>query len=461
MSYKDKIYNNLPYYLQSKIFSYYCSTLFNKRYGDKFDRYLDKLITMESWSRSDLIAYQNNELNKLINHCFSTVEYYNELMKSRKLSPKDFNSIDDLRKLPILTKDIVRKNTNKLISTKYKNKLMHGHTSGTTGSPLDVFWDKNMWFWNHAFDWRQKTWAGMKLGDPICVLLGRTIVSPSRKNPPFWQYNSYENQLWISSFHLSKQNVPFILKKIQEFNPKFIEGYPSTLSVLADLSNQMGANLALDASFTSSEPLLEPQKESMRNAYQCDNFDFFGLAERVIWATECEMHTGKHLNMEYGITEVVDEENEVLGYGKAGYLVGTSLLNYGMPMLRYRTSDISSISEDLCKCGRESVILDAVTTKAEDLIHTPNGKIISSSALTHPFKPLKYVEMSQIIQEQLDLIRIKIVKRPGYSESDTKVLLQEFSNRVGEDIKIKVEFVNNISREKSGKFKWVKSKLKK
>jgi len=255
--------------------------------------------------------------------------------------------------------------------------------------------------------------------------------------------------------------MPSILEKIYGFNPKFIEGYPSTLSVLADLSDQAGANFKLQASFTSSEPLLEPQKSIMKKVYQCDNFDFFGLAERVIWATECEVHEGKHLNMEYGITEVVNEKDKVLDYGQTGYLVGTSLLNYGMPLLRYKTSDMSNISEHLCACGRESFILDSVATKAEDLVHTPSGKVISSSILTHPFKPLKYIEMSQIIQEKIDFIRIKIVKRPGYSESDTNLLLKEFSNRVGEDIKIQVEFVENISREKSGKFKWVKSNIKK
>jgi phenylacetate-CoA ligase len=460
MSFQEYIYNKSPYILQKKMFDYHCKNLYHKRYGTRFNKALDDLVKMEKLSYSDLVEYQDIKVKELIHHSYNTVEYYNEIMKQRKLVPSDITSACDLQKLPLLTRDIVKNNLDKLISSKHNKKnLMHGHTSGTTGSPLNFYWDNDMWFYNNVFDWRQKLWGGMTPGDPVCVLLGRTIVPPNKKSPPFWQYNAHEKQLWVSSFHLSDEFAPVIFDQIEKFKPKFIEGYPSTLSVFAELAKKHNVKFNLQASFTSSEPLLDTQKEVMTDIFSCNNFDYYGLAERVIWGTECDAHIGKHLSMEYGVTEVVNSHGENIGCNNIGFLVGTSLLNYGMPFIRYKTSDLSSISDTKCACGRASPLMDAVLTKEEDLIHTPDGKTISSSILTHPFKPLKNIEKSQIIQEKIDLLTIKLVKRPGYSDLDTKKLLKAFSDRVGPEVLLNVEFVEDIPREKSGKYKWIISKI--
>ena len=456
------IYDKSPYFIQSKLFKLHCSVLYKKRYGHKFDRAISHLDETQWYSHEEILEYQNEKLKILIKHAFDTVPYYNELMKKNKLTPKDITKIEHLPKLPILTREAVFKNKNKLLSNKYrKDQLLHGHTSGTTGSPLDFFWDKNLWFLNNVFDWRQKIWAGVNIGDPFGILLGRPIVSINRKIPPFWQYNPYENQLWISSFHLSNRNFPYILEKMINFKPLAMEGYPSTLYVFTSFLKKFQQFLPLKACFTSSETLYDHQKSVIEEIFHCKNFDFYGMAERVIWATECENQKGKHLNFEYGITEILDENDDIVDTGKPGFLVGTSLLNFGMPFIRYKTTDISSLLLDPCNCGRQMQLISNVTTKAEDLIFTPDGNYISSSILTHPFKPLHNIFMSQIIQKEIDFILIKIIKRDGYSKKDTDMLLSEFSKRVGSKINIKVEFVDNIQREKSGKLKWIKSEIKK
>lgn len=458
----QKLYDKVPYCMQSVLFKLYCLKLYMKRQGKRFYEALDHLEETQWYSKCQLIEYQNEKLRQLIKHAYETVPYYHEMMKRMRLRPSDIKTIQDLPKLPILTKEIVSRNKEKLISIKYKtNNLIKGHTSGTTGTPLEFFWCPDMWFWNNVFDWRQKIWAGLSPGDPYCVFLGRTIVSTDRKEPPFWQYNPYENQLWCSSFHLSKRYIYAYINKIRAFRPVAMEGYPSTLSIMATLLDEVGETLPLRATLTSSETLYDNQKNIMRRIFKCPNFDFYGLAERVIFATECEAHCGKHLNMEYGITEVVDDQDQPLAHGEKGYLVGTSLWNYGMPFIRYKTSDISSIRTDVCYCGREMPLLDNVTTKAEDIIVTPDGRFISASVLTHPFKPLHHIRKSQIIQKERDLIQIKIVKRKGYTKKDSDLLLEEFCKRVGPGVQVELEFVEDIPIEKSGKFRWVISNAKK
>jgi len=249
------------------------------------------------------------------------------------------------------------------------------------------------------------------------------------------------------------------IEKLESYKAKALEAYPSTAYIFAKYLEGQKKTIPLGAVLTSSEPLLEIQRETIERSFECPVFDFYGMAERVIFAGECDKHEGLHLSMDYGVTEMLDDRNEPVGEGKLGWLVGTSLHNYGMPFIRYRTSDVSAIREEKCKCGREFPLMSAVTTKAEDIVVTKDGRFISPSVLTHPFKPLHNIEMSQIIQEDLDLIRIRIVKGKDYTERDTETLLRGFKERVGSEMKVEIEFTDYIERMSSGKFKWVLSKV--
>jgi len=216
----------------------------------------------------------------------------------------------------------------------------------------------------------------------------------------------------------------------------------------------------MNATFTSSEPLYESQKELIQKVFKCRNFDYYGLAEKVVWATECECHVGKHLNMEYGITEIVDKDGVRLTGRKKGYVVGTSLINYGMPLIRYKTTDVSNITLDKCACGRESPRLSDVLTKEEDRIYTRDGRMISASVLTHPFKPLKGVEKSQIIQKKLGHIIVKLVlSGGGITNSQERVLISELKKRIGDDVHVDVVVVDDIPRSANGKYRWVISEV--
>lgn len=454
----QQIYNYLPYSVQKILFNHHCKDLFKHRYSDKFKLATNSLEKFEKYSITEMKTYQDEKLRLLIEHSYLTVPYYNRIMKNIGLLPTDIRGSDDLYKLPVLTRKDVAENGHEMISTKFTRKqLIHGHTSGTTGSPLSFYWDHDMWFMNNVFDWRQKRWAGMELGDASGVFLGRTIVSVNKSEPPFWQYNKFENQMWFSAFHLGEKYIKSIYDELTRLQPLFLEGYPSTLYILAKLFELYGITLKLKAVLTSSEPLFESKRKVIENIFKCKVFDYYGLAERVIWGTECSHHSCKHLNMDYGITEIVDESNKPLTSGNHGYLVGTSLLNYGMPFIRYKTGDVSCIEKTVCACGCQMPLMSNVCTKQEDFIVTPAGKYISASVLTHPFKPLENVVMSQIVQYKTDEIVVNIVKNEKYCNDDSELLLSALSERLGGEINIELNFVENIEREKSGKFKWVKS----
>jgi phenylacetate-CoA ligase len=456
----EKIYGYSPDLVQNIGISLYGLKVYRREYGKKLRVKLGEFEKMQWYSLDELKEYQNEKLKILIKHCYENVPYYKTLMHERKLKPADMSSVDDLHKLPILTREDIRNNSSMLIARNYTpSKLILGRTSGTTGSPLQFFYDNEVCLMKNVVDWRQKRWAGVNPGDRVALFLGRVIVPITQKKPPFWRSNWILNHLFFSSFHMSGENIDKYVDRLEKFKPKAIEAYPSTAYIIARFLLSRNKTLPLKAVFTSSETLFPQQREAIEKAFECKVFDFYGMAERVVFATECEAHEGHHLNMDFGVTEILAKNDQPISAGEMGRIVATSLHNYGMPLVRYQSNDISSIRPKKCSCGRGFPLMEDVTTKDEDIITTKDGRLISSSILTHPFKPMHNVAESQIIQEDREHIKIKIVKRPKYQEKDTQYLLDEFKKRVGEDMKIEIEFVESIPRTKAGKFRWVISKV--
>lgn len=456
------IYNNSPYFVQRLLLNLYAVKIHKQRYGRQFKSIFSELEKTQYYSKSQLIEYQTSRFLNIVAHAYQTVPYYKQLFDTHGIRPSNIQSLDDAKRIPLLTKDDIKNNFNNLISSKFhKKELVMGGTSGTTGTPLKVLWDQNTCIYTNAVDWRQKAWGGVFYGDKIAQLLGRPIVSTKRNKKPFWQMDHLHNQLWMSSFHLSDENLVHYIDKLASSKTVAIEGYPSTLYILAEYMNRNNIVLPMKAAFSSSETLLSFQKEAIQKAFSCDLSDFYGLAERTVFATECKFHAGKHLNFEYGYTEIVNDDGNQVNEGEKGYLVATSLQNYGMPIIRYKTTDITQFKDGICECGRHMLRIEDITTKAEDIVVTPEGKMISASVLTHPFKMVNGITMSQIIQEQPNHITLKLVTDERYNKDEENSLLKNFRYRVGDKIDIKIEIVTDIPRTKSGKYRWVISKVPK
>jgi len=456
----EEIYSHSPAFLQNIMVSGYGVKIYLREYGREFRRQLDQFNKYQWYNHDELRAYQDEKFCLLIKHCFDNVPFYRNFMKRTGIDPSDIRGIEDIGRFPVLTKDDIRENLHDMVATNIKSSdLIHGHTSGTTGAPLQFYYDKNICLIKNVCDWRQKQWAGINPGDPIAFFLGRMVVPLHRKNPPFWRTNYLLNHTFYSSFHLSTEHIASYIKHLRKSSPAAIEGYPSTLFLMARFLLSRNEIIPMKAAFTSSETLFPIQREAIEKAFNCRLFDFYGLAERTVFATECEYHEGHHLNSDFGITEILSNDNQPVRSGNLGFIVSTGLHNMGMPLIRYRVNDVTSIKSGKCSCGRHFPLMDDVTTKMEDIITTPDGRLISSSTLTHPFKPLKGVIESQIIQEDLNHITIKIVKDSAYTDEDSAHLIDELRKRLGNEMNIDLQFVDSIPRTAAGKFRWVISKI--
>lgn len=459
MSIAERLYAKSPAWLETAMLNAHAGRLQLHRYGRKLRTALAELVALERADPDAIRAYQSTRLRAVVRSAARS-SYYNAVFARAGVRPEDVTSVDDLRRLPLLLKNTVRASGAELVTEpRPRRGWVHGHTSGTTGSPLSLWYDRRTCVYTTAVDWQQKLWAGMRPGDWIGMVLGRVIVPVDRSAAPFWRANHVQRQVWFSSFHLTDENIPQYLAEIRRRRLRFLEGYPSTLFILARYLTRAGETLPLQASFTSSETLHPHQRELIETAFAAPLFDFYGMAERVVFGSECELHNGKHLNEGYGITEIVDASGSPVADGEIGYVVGTSLHNEAMPMLRYRTSDMSAIEVETCSCGRTARRLRNVTTKAEDIIVLPDGRMLSPSILTHPFKPFDEIVASQIVQEALDEVHVRIVARESFTPEMENRLGSALRERLGPTVRLTLERVDEIPREPSGKFRWVVSKV--
>ncbi len=461
---KIGIKNSLIYNLQNLKIS--TKGLFVKRikYNKEFHKTLNLLEESQWFSEDQFRVTQNQKLKKLISYAYDNVPYYNELFKKHDILPSDITDLDDLKKIPILTKDILRNHPEKFVSKSVnKNFLISGWTTGTTGTPLNAYRSRSSVIFENATLWRQKRWAGVDISSPKVAIWGtiwdKVIVPNDNQNPPFWRMNFPENQLLLSYYHISDKTLPIFLEKLNQFKPEYIEGFPSIILTIARYLKKHKLTLPIKAVFTSSEPLYDTHREDIEESFETKIYDHYGQAERVSIATECPEHNGLHINPEYGILELLNNNNDVKP-GESGEIISTGLNNYVMPLIRYKTGDMASISKKQCKCGRNMPLLHSVEGRKTDRIITPQGKIIPGGGIMGAFHGISNIQETQVIQEDLNHVTIKIVKENIANNIDTAQLNKNLEKCLGSDINFKFDNVPTLFSADQIKKRWVISKVK-
>jgi phenylacetate-CoA ligase len=426
------------------------------RFGGSYERYLNELLRSQYYSKAELTELQNERLRALIRQCYDNVPYYARLMRELKLIPNDFQTAEDLTKLPVLEKETVRGNPELFQATNFRERASEiVSTSGTTGTSLRIRVDVEGRRKNYAFFGRLKRWAGV---DPLArsaTFAGRAIVPVRQQKPPFWRYNLPMKNLLFSSFHLSERNMPAYLKRMRDWNPQLIDSYPSSLAILARFGLEHGLEAPHPrAVITSSETLPEDQRDVIIRAFQTRIFDQYGSAEQVCFISQCER--GRyHVHPEYGIAEFLPTpagEPEA-----AARIVATGLTNWAMPLLRYDMADLAVPAAGECDCGRKFQIVKQIVGRLDDLVQTPDGRWVGR--LDPVFKGLQTVRRAQIIQEALNRIRVLIVPAKGFSSAQQDSIQHELERRLGPDIEYVFELVNEIPVGPGGKFRAVISQI--
>lgn len=332
-----------------------------------------------------------------------------------------------------------------------------GRTSGTSGTPLQVFRSLDSVLWENAIVERHFRWSGFRPGMRRAYLRGDLVVPIGRKAPPYWFLNRYNNQLIVSARHLREECVEDIVTKLEEFQPFIMEAYPSTAYELARLLEQRNRTLRIPYIYTGSEPLYPHQRELILARLAKCVMDHYGMAERIAYATECE-HGGLHVNTDYSYVEIVDDEGRPTE--GEGYVVGTTFNNTLMPLIRYRMSDRTRWRREICSCGRTYPLIEPVTGKYEDTLFGSRGQRISPSVVTFAFKSLRGIKCSQVAQTGEGVWEIRVVPEKSFNDAERARLIENVRHLVDPGIQVVVREVSEIARTSAHKYRWIVNESK-
>jgi phenylacetate-CoA ligase len=461
----QKYYEWLPWIFKNVVISLRGYFLHKTRYLAPFYEELKILEKTENYSLEELKQFQLMRLKELVCYARRFSPFYNTFCKKKGITEKDINYLEDLQKFPIIERDFLRRNCQQFVSKEFNSKnLIKVYTSGTSGSPMLFFHTLEGMAKNWAHQVRTWQWGGINPNSWRITLFGRKIIPLTQQKPPFWVYNFPEKQIFMSSFHLSPKNLFYYQKFLKKQEGKWIEGFPTVLSVIADFILSQKEKIPMKSVFTTGEPLLDWDREKIERAFNCKVFDQYGQCEQVGWIAECEKGK-KHLDMEYGILEVADLDGKPLPSGKEGYFIWTGFINKAMPLLRYKINDkgILFSGSEKCECGRNYPLVEATITRAGDYLVTPEGNKFSPRILNQYLKKSTSLREVQFYQSEIDLLKILIVKGKGNEEiklKESEFLQKEIQKLLGPRIRVKKEFVNEIPREKGGKFKLIHSEVK-
>lgn len=421
------------------------------------------LMETQTWPESKILDYQFAKFKKLIEHATRNVPYYDNLFSAIKLKPSDIKHFDDLHKIPVLTKDIARRESHQLIARNLPKKHIHkGVTGGTTGPPLKLLRDANDLTFTWAAFFRWYNWMGIGIGDRVSKIWGTpTVLSmPLKKRIRNELKNWYYNRNVVNSFGLSDQTIPDAIRNLNGFKPKLIRGYLSAFIQIAAYMQEhnLKLNFIPQAVSTTTETLMEPFRQLVEQQFQAKLYDQYGCGECNSIAFEAGDGLGLYVTAEHVKLEILNNEgmNENLQEGR---IVITNLDNYAMPFIRYENGDSGQFA-NVSKAKMFNLpLLKCVSGRTADTITLANGNKVHGVFFTDMLNELykKYpmnLNRFQVYQQAPGNVEFRMESKtplPGEFHMLLEKALYRFFNNVT------ITTMETLPMDNSGKFRYVLS----
>lgn len=419
-----------------------------------------KQMEKTQWaSLEELEQLRLRRLQQLLRNARAHVPYYDKLFRDVRFSPEKVSKLTDLQRLPFLTKDVIRGHTDELKADNACG-LQRFNTGGSSGEPLIFYIDKERVSHDVAAKWRATRWWGVDIGDPEIVMWGSPIELGTQDRVRQVRDRMLRTIL-LPAFEMSESRLDQFLSDIRRIRPGMLFGYPSAFSLIATHAESRGIrmdDLGIKVAFVTSERLYDHQREKIESVFGCPVANGYGGRDAGFIAHQCPQG-GMHITAEDIIVEIVDRNGGVLPVGEPGEIVVTHLATSGFPFIRYRTGDVGVLSDEACACGRGLPLLKEIQGRTTDFIIAADGTVLHGLALIYVLRDLEGVQEFKITQESLELTRVEVVRGDGYQVDSESVIRTEFKKRLGSGVEVTIEYRDRIASEKSGKFRYVISKV--
>ena len=436
------LYTNSPLWIKNL----YASIPYDIRNGRDYR-------TWKSFLKENLNTqeYQLLKIKETILYAYENTTYYKKTFDNIQCTPHDINKLQDISKLPLIDKDIVRNNYDDIRVKHYpKKNSFFVTTGGSTGQPMKFLQSKNVWGKEVAFVNNYFESLGYTHKDLKASFRGGDF-DKIKKNQ-FWKRNPINNELHFSPFHINSTNIHYYVKELNRTKVKFFHTYPSgIISLIDNMKNEgLKLNYQVQGIFLISENFTKDDINYIKNYFNCKVSAFFGHSERLIFAPLDDIsHDNYQVNKYYGLTELIDKSKEtIITENTNGELIGTSFDNYAMPLIRYKTGDYTSYK------NYNKQLLNLIEGRWDnEYISGKNGLQLTLTALNMHSDIFKNCINFQFLQKREAEAELLIVPKKEFNEQDKDNILNALNKKAGHAIKFTIKTVPSLVLTKRGKTK--------
>jgi phenylacetate-CoA ligase len=425
-------------------------------------RYYQQLRRTQWLKPAEVRELQELRLRRLITHAYRHVPYYRDLFDRLGLRPEDIRSLDDLQKLPVLSKEDLRRNLHFDLLSEQRDtwRMLPITTSGSTGEPLVLYADKTQLEMRWATTLRNLEWTGYRFGDRQVRLWHQTIgmgaIQVVKERLDAW----LSRRTFFPTFEMNEASIDRYIDFLRQTRPALIDGYAEAFHLIGNYLRAHPVDGIRPKGIVSSAQTLSGESRAViESAFQSRVFDKYGAREFSGIAFECDAHRGHHVNAESYIVEIV-RDGRPAQPGETGEVLVTDLTNLCVPLIRYALGDIATATDPVCTCGRGLPLIGEIQGRTQSIIIGTNGCFLPGTYFAHFLKDYGHiVKQFQVVQERLGAIEFKVVRGPRFSEASLQPILERFRHHLGADMGINVEYVDHIALVRTGKHRASVSKL--
>jgi phenylacetate-CoA ligase len=408
---------------------------------------------------------QRRKLFKLITYTSQNIPYYQQVIKEHNITFSEDTIFEDVKKFPLLTKEIIRNHFDKLY--RFRDKTYYRNTSGgSTGEPVVFYQDKEYLDWANATKRLFNEWAGRKIGDSMVKLWGSlSDILGSGQGFKAYLRQQVSGITILNTYRMTEEDMYRHVKKINKIKPRLILAYTNSIEELARFIQEHHLFIYSPPAIMTAAGVLYPEaKAKIEEVFHTTVFNRYGSREVSNMACNCEKDEGLHLIPAIHYLEIVGDEGKQVKHGIPGNIIVTLLTNYTMPLIRYKIDDRGILSEKACSCGRGFPLLKKVEGRIRCIFRNKQGDLIDGGVFIRLFYFRENIKQFQVIQESLEQITINIVlknkKQSKIVKKDFLEISESIKKIMKSDITIKYNLVKVINPTSSGKYGYVFSKVK-
>jgi phenylacetate-CoA ligase len=422
-------------------------------------RHLKLLEASQYLPLDEIRVNQLARLKALLVHSYKNSPYYRKKWQEIGFHPEDLKCLADIEKLPLLTKDDIRIEKDRIVARNIPAaNLIQRETSGSTGVPLRFFVDEASQQFKRACTLRSNQWSGWRFGEKAAAIWGNPDPGKSFRA---WLRNILLDRYdYLDTLKMDKADMLIFYNRQIRRAPTLLFGHAHSLYLFAlFLESECLAVFPVKGIISTAMVLHDFERRKIESVFGRKVSNRYGCEEVSLIASECEAHEGLHINLDNLIVELIRDGKEVPS-NVPGDIVVTDLSNYGMPFIRYRVGDVGLMSGQNCSCGRSLPLLKRVEGRIADYVITPEGSFISGISLTENFTTLlPEVRQMQIIQERIDLLVFNIVRGADFNRASEDRIAALVKERFGHRMMYRINEVTHIPQEASGKYRFCICKI--